>query len=242
MVNTRYPNEVIVAKLSDRYGDVALAKMIAAAAKFDGTEKLATDLRAAQFLHWKSQGATPKEIGGMLQATVNSNDALKKVLVDYETFYGKTKVTSGYDPTWVTTDKSVDEVYKILRLDEAGDKLFDSPDLIRWASFVYKVVNKKDAGYLMFTKLIDQHGDVALAKMIASATKVDSTEKLATGLRTELFRVWWLRGASPKEIDSLLQVTANSDDAIKKVSVDYEKFYGKTKLRANMEALLRGQP
>ncbi|KAI9991590.1 hypothetical protein PInf_016880 [Phytophthora infestans] len=61
------PDAIMVALLKDRYGDETLAKMIAAATKTERTEKLAVDLRSAQFKTWFSQGKTPENVNTLFK-------------------------------------------------------------------------------------------------------------------------------------------------------------------------------
>ncbi|KAG7385021.1 hypothetical protein PHYPSEUDO_002033 [Phytophthora pseudosyringae] len=129
---------------------------------------------------------------------------------------------------WANAEKSTDNVFNALKLDKTGEKLFESPALSTWTSYVAKT--QKDPDAIMVALLKESYGDVALSKMIASATKAASTEKLATDLRSVQFKNWAAQGRTPEHVNTMLKVATNSDDLTKKVSRDYEKFYGKLKV------------
>ncbi|GMG15454.1 unnamed protein product [Phytophthora fragariaefolia] len=134
---------------------------------------------------------------------------------------------------WAAMGKSDDEVYRLLRLDRDGD---GTPLFNVWASYVS--TNTKDPSEIIIA-ISGQYGDVALARMIMAATTVESTEILAADLRTALFMNWVSQGASPKEVDSKLHLTTYSDELTKKVSRDFEKFYGKIKVVYNERSKTR---
>ncbi|OWZ14852.1 RxLR effector protein [Phytophthora megakarya] len=162
-----------------------------------------------------------------------SDDALAKMLVAAKevdsTRSIATKMENLQITNWINADKSSNEVFAILKLDQAGDKLFDSPVLSTWTSFVTKV-NKNNPDDVMVTQLAEKFDDVSLAKMILAAAKVERTQSLAADLRSAQFKTWFTAGRTPKYVDTMLKVGANSDDVTKKISRDYEKFYGKVKV------------
>ncbi|KAL3661729.1 hypothetical protein V7S43_013027 [Phytophthora oleae] len=129
---------------------------------------------------------------------------------------------------WANADDSAQKVFKSLKLDKTGDKLFESPVVGTWASYVTKT--QKDPDAVMVALLKESYGDVALAKLIASASKADDTEKLITGLRTSQFQSWKDLGRTPEHINTLLKLNANSDDLTKSIMKQYVKFYGKVKV------------
>ncbi|OWZ14997.1 RxLR effector protein [Phytophthora megakarya] len=134
---------------------------------------------------------------------------------------------------WINGDKSADDVFKLLKLDETGDELFKSPLFSTWTTFVTKI-NKNNYEADIFKLLTDKLGDAALARMISAANNVDDTKKLATGLRAEQFTSWFSAGKTPQNVDTLLNAAANSDDMTKKISQDYAKFFEKADERLSM--------
>ncbi|OWY96850.1 RxLR effector protein [Phytophthora megakarya] len=129
---------------------------------------------------------------------------------------------------WISTDKSADDVFRLLNLDKTGDKLFESPVWPSWINFIKQTKTKPDEATV--TELTKIFGDVNLAKMISTATKVDSTEKLAVDLRSVQFKNWLTDGKTPKDVNTMLKLGTDSDDVTKAVSLSYDKFYGKIKV------------
>ncbi|OWZ04534.1 RxLR effector protein [Phytophthora megakarya] len=129
-------------------------------------------------------------------------------------------------PSWISAEKSADDVFKLLKLDQTGDKLFESPLLSVWTTFVAKI-NRENPDEVVIKQLANTFDDVPLARMISAATKVDNTQDLAGQLRTAQFNQWWSQRKTPQEVDTMLSVATNTDDVTKKISRDYEKFYGK---------------
>ncbi|ETK73270.1 hypothetical protein L915_19779, partial [Phytophthora nicotianae] len=129
---------------------------------------------------------------------------------------------------WANAGKSAESVFNTLKLDKTGGRLFESRVVNTWASYVTKTHDDPNA--IMLALLKDKYHDVPLAKMIAAATKVDRTENLVVGLRSEQFKTWFSQGKKPEHVNILLNTAANTDDLTKKVSRDYEIFYGKIKV------------
>ncbi|GMF33708.1 unnamed protein product [Phytophthora fragariaefolia] len=74
--------------------------------------------------------------------------------------------------SWAAMGKSSDEVYRLLKLDRSGGErhLFSL-----WLSYVSMTSNNPTE--VVFVKLSNHYGDVALARMIEAAIRVESTEK-----------------------------------------------------------------
>ncbi|OWZ08236.1 RxLR effector protein [Phytophthora megakarya] len=129
-------------------------------------------------------------------------------------------------PSWISAEKSADDVFKLLKLDQTGDKLFESPLLSVWTTFVAKI-NRENPDEVVIKQLVDTFDDVPLARMISVATKVDTTKDLAGQLRTAQFNQWRSKRKTPQEVNTMLSVLTNTDDVTKRISRDYEKFYVK---------------
>ncbi|KAF1777462.1 hypothetical protein GQ600_17097 [Phytophthora cactorum] len=159
-----------------------------------------------------------------------SDDALVKMFAAAKEVDGTkalaTKLEGMQLTNWVHAEKSQDYVFKTLALDKMGAKGFENPLFARWTEFITKA-NTKDPDVAIYTTLGAHYSDEALAKMIAAATKVESTENLAANLRSLQFEKWVSQGKTPESVNTMLGVATNTDDLTKKVSRDYEKFYGK---------------
>ncbi|KAG2972636.1 hypothetical protein JG687_00014354 [Phytophthora cactorum] len=159
-----------------------------------------------------------------------SDDALVKMFAAAKEVDGTkalaTKLEGMQLTNWVHAEKSPDYVFKTLALDKMGAKGFENPLFARWTEFITKA-NTKDPDVAIYTTLGAHYSDEALATMIATATKVESTENLAANLRSLQFEKWVSQGKTPESVNTMLGVATNTDDLTKKVSRDYEKFYGK---------------
>ncbi|KAG3106958.1 hypothetical protein PI124_g10666 [Phytophthora idaei] len=159
-----------------------------------------------------------------------SDDALVKMFAAAKEVDGTkalaTKLEGMQLTNWVHAEKSPDYVFKTLALDKMGAKGFENPLFARWTEFITKA-NTKDPDVAVYTTLRAHYSDEALAKMIAAATKVESTENLAANLRSLQFEKWVSQNKTPESVNAMLGVATNTDDLTKKVSRDYEKYYGK---------------
>ncbi|KAI9982360.1 hypothetical protein PInf_008292 [Phytophthora infestans] len=127
---------------------------------------------------------------------------------------------------WVNGEKSPDQVFKILGLNKMGAEGFANPQFARWTEFI-ATASTKDPNVAMLTTLAAHYSDDALARMLMVAGKVESTENPAANLRLLQFEKWFSQGKTPASVNTILGVTNNSDDLTKKISRDFEKFYGK---------------
>ncbi|KAF4027564.1 hypothetical protein GN244_ATG20823 [Phytophthora infestans] len=127
---------------------------------------------------------------------------------------------------WVNGEKSPDQVFKILGLNKMGAEGFANPQFARWTEFI-ATASTKDPNVAMFTTLAAHYSDDALARMLMAAGMVESTENPAANLCLLQFEKWFSQGKTPASVNTILGVTNNSDDLTKKISRDFEKFYGK---------------
>ncbi|KUF86860.1 hypothetical protein AM588_10001288 [Phytophthora nicotianae] len=69
---------------------------------------------------------------------------------------------------WHIKEQSADDVFKLLRLHEKGEKLFEDSLVSTWILYVTKL-NKDKASELMFKSLKTHYSDEVLAKLIVAA-------------------------------------------------------------------------
>ncbi|KAG1698898.1 hypothetical protein DVH05_014282 [Phytophthora capsici] len=162
-------------------------------------------------------------------ATHYSDDLLAKMLYSAKKMEGTkelaTKLEVMQTTNWAFQKASPRTVLKTLELDQAGEKLFKNPQFSRWTKYVTET--SKNPEQAMFKALSQSFDEVALTKMIAAATKVDDTEKLATGLSTSMFQTWKKLGRTPDDMNAVMKLSANSDDLTKGILQDYANFYRK---------------
>ncbi|OWZ08064.1 Avirulence (Avh) protein [Phytophthora megakarya] len=101
--------------------------------------------------------------------------------------------------SWLKTGMSTDNTFKILQLDEAGDKLLSNRNLKRWAVFVAKKTGKSPE-QTMITKLRTQYDDANLAVILQTGKKKRSTRNMATKLQNAQFKQWYEEGKWPADV------------------------------------------
>ncbi|GMF36159.1 unnamed protein product [Phytophthora lilii] len=82
--------------------------------------------------------------------------------------------------------KIPDDVFALLKLDEAGDQVFRSSMFAFWTKYLdnYNIANP-DTKTSVISALSVSHSDEAVFKFLESAKKIPSTEKLATKLQAK---------------------------------------------------------
>ncbi|POM75648.1 Avirulence protein (Avh) [Phytophthora palmivora] len=92
---------------------------------------------------------------------------------------------------YLKNDKDTDAVFAKLRLNTAGEKLFENPKFLDWVKYVddYNDKNPHKAKSMLPT-LVNQYNDETLSKMLEAAKQVESTNSIATRLQTEQMTMW----------------------------------------------------
>ncbi|OWY95415.1 Avirulence (Avh) protein [Phytophthora megakarya] len=135
--------------------------------------------------------------------------------------------------SWLKARLSTDDVFKILQLDEAGDKLLSNPNLKRWAAFVEKKIGNPPE-LMMVMKLRTHYDDATLARMFEFGTKTKGTRKMAKKLQDAQFVRWFLDGKWPNEIiDDVFKVPLGASwtktDDVQPIWAKYSKYFEKYK-------------
>ncbi|KAE9155753.1 hypothetical protein PF004_g32730, partial [Phytophthora fragariae] len=104
--------------------------------------------------------------------------------------------------TWVSDGKTADDIFKLLRLDKDGDKVFESLNFDMWVSYVTKL-DKKNPDKLMLSVLKTRYNDDRLQSMIITAQKVPQTKPFAARMQDEL---WISEGKTADDIFQLLKL------------------------------------
>ncbi|KAG3109272.1 hypothetical protein PI125_g11065 [Phytophthora idaei] len=112
---------------------------------------------------------------------------------------------------WLTKD-TLDELFKRLKLDKAGNDVLINPQLKTWISYMkeYNMANPKYQTTLIGT-LVKNYGDENLAKILEAATKVKSMASTAKILQNEQFQLWMKKGWSPNAIFNVLHLDKAGD-------------------------------
>ncbi|GMF10003.1 unnamed protein product [Phytophthora lilii] len=103
-------------------------------------------------------------------------------------------------------------VFGLLKLDEAGDGVLQSPIFTFWTTYL-DYFNKANPGKKesIISALTASYSDEALVQILESAKKVPSTEKLATKLQAEQLDLFLKDRKAPSDVAALLKVQDKTD-------------------------------
>ncbi|KAG3029768.1 hypothetical protein PC121_g15777 [Phytophthora cactorum] len=87
---------------------------------------------------------------------------------------------------WLGQKHSVDDVFKLLKLDEAGDQLFAQPQVVAWANSL--------------------PNEETLVKMLIAAKKSPSVENIAVRVQSEQTKLWQANKKSPADVFKLVKL------------------------------------
>ncbi|KAF4029606.1 hypothetical protein GN244_ATG18701 [Phytophthora infestans] len=118
---------------------------------------------------------------------------------------------------WLGRKKSVDDVFKLLKLDETGDQLFTQPQIVAWAKYVddFNKANP-DKHVTLFSYLKGLYTqEETLVKMLITAKKSPMTEKIAVRIQAEQSKNWLSNKKSPGVIFTLLNLNEDGISLVK---------------------------
>ncbi|EGZ15244.1 hypothetical protein PHYSODRAFT_354760 [Phytophthora sojae] len=123
-----------------------------------------------------------------------SEDALVKMILAAEKNPSTQKIAQWTEDKlfrgWMLTG-SPSDAFRGLKLDEAGEKVFEAPLFAYFTKFMARVtegMREKDA--MVVSAMSVGMGDEALAATLIAAKKVPSTEKIATTMQAEQIKYW----------------------------------------------------
>ncbi|KAL4114315.1 hypothetical protein PRIC2_014638 [Phytophthora ramorum] len=139
-----------------------------------------------------------------------------------------TKLETQQMQVWLTSGKSSDDVFTLLKLDKAPDNFFDNPLYKTWSSYM-NVYNNKHPGKQtnLFKTLTTHYNDKRLIKILEEAKKYPHLESTASKLQTEKIQSHLASKESPDEVFNLLGLGDAWDNVLGnplfKVWLDYVK-------------------
>ncbi|ETP11281.1 hypothetical protein F441_13190, partial [Phytophthora nicotianae CJ01A1] len=129
--------------------------------------------------------------------------------------------------SWIYSRKLPGDVYKLLSLDKAGEKLFDHPQFMKWVKYV-EDLNKvhPDKKTTLMSVLAKQYDSEGLVKLLQSAKNNPSWAKLVQQLETE--QKWMAKG-TPNDYFKQLKLDKVGKDVLRstqlKTWLNYVKEY-----------------
>ncbi|KAL4114314.1 hypothetical protein PRIC2_014637 [Phytophthora ramorum] len=126
-----------------------------------------------------------------------------------------TKLEDQQRQVWLTSGKSSDDVFTLLKLDKAPDNFFDNPLYKTWGSYM-NVYNNKHPGKQtnLFKTLTTKCKDKPLIKILEEAKKFPNLESTASKLQTEKIQRYLASKKSPDEVFTLLGLGDAWDNVI----------------------------
>ncbi|KAL3663754.1 hypothetical protein V7S43_011169 [Phytophthora oleae] len=153
-----------------------------------------------------------EEVSILAKLTKTYDDLALSKMLEAAKKVPKTKIIASKLQTqqidaWLDAGKSTDDVFKLLKLDKTGDKLFKNPQVLTWVSYVEKF-NKKDPeqAVAIFSKLAGTYDQVSLSAMLEAAKHVPSTKRIASYLQAQQNQHWLADGKSTDDIFKLLKL------------------------------------
>ncbi|EGZ15382.1 hypothetical protein PHYSODRAFT_286312 [Phytophthora sojae] len=105
---------------------------------------------------------------------------------------------------WARKGTTVDDAYRLLKLDDEGAKLFENPIVDVWISYATKLESR--AAEKVFQALISRYDDASLATMLTRATRSQALWKFANRVKDVHFASWALKGKTVDDVYRLLKL------------------------------------
>ncbi|KAG6594232.1 RxLR effector protein [Phytophthora cinnamomi] len=186
------------------------------------------------FSYWTSyvkqiQKGDPDEIMLLVLKKHYDDESLKSMIVAAKGTPRTKSVASRLEQKlWLSEGKSVENVFKILKLDEKGDDFLKSPELGTWVTYVQKMSNRdKISDELAISMLEREFGASELAMMISSAkTRGDGNKEALAGLQRFQFEQWLKKRETPDRVSHWIS-SYFFDSRSTGVVLDYRAFFNR---------------
>ncbi|OWZ12206.1 Avirulence (Avh) protein [Phytophthora megakarya] len=112
--------------------------------------------------------------------------------------------------TWLSKKTPADDVFALLQLNKADDKLFDSPQFALWSKYLDDLSgpNKETT---MIATLSTHYADEAMIKLINAAKDNPAMKGMATKLEGAQHKKWIAAGTSPVDVFKFYQLDRAGD-------------------------------
>ncbi|KAE9066124.1 hypothetical protein PF010_g27929 [Phytophthora fragariae] len=175
----------------------------------------------------KAYKKTPDAANAVIVSTITArygDEALARMLVAAKevptTRNLATQLEEVQLANWLTSMKTADDVFKLLKLDDEGVNLFKNPVFSTWVSYATKL-DDKNPDTLMFSVLKARYDDDVLADIFIAAKETRSTRRIAARQESILFAKWTSDGKTADDAFKLLKLNPNRDDFLKSPALDF---------------------
>ncbi|KAH7465628.1 RxLR effector protein PSR2 [Phytophthora ramorum] len=143
---------------------------------------------------------------GVLSTRYGGEAAVARMLVSAKkseaTTHLATKLQAEQVAGWLKSEKSADDVFRILMLDDAGAYPLSSPGLRAWLNYMseFNRLNPGKETTMLQTFTRAYGGDTGVAKLLYASKKMYGSEIMADKLETALFVKWAKEGLTPGRV------------------------------------------
>eukprot|EP00644_Phytophthora_capsici_P003108 jgi/Phyca11/102742/e_gw1.7.224.1 len=133
--------------------------------------------------------------------------------------------------TWQRQEKTMDDVFKLLKLEQQGDSLFSSKLLSTWVSYVAKV--ETNPYNVVFSKLKSTYGEETLTSMIIQARDMPTADYVGT--EKVLFKDWVKAKYTVRDAFVHLKLKAEGEEVFESTAFSTWMAYAKELERTNAD-------
>ncbi|POM73578.1 Secreted RxLR effector peptide protein [Phytophthora palmivora] len=141
---------------------------------------------------------------------------------------------------WLVAGETPEGVYKLLKLDEAGQSLFEQPQIVTWAKYLDNFNKEHPESRMPLLSFLQARykDEATLVQMLIAAEKVYSTKSLAVRVQAEQTNQWLRMEKVPADVFKLLKLDNIGFSLLEntlfsawvKYTDDFRKIYYGTKL------------
>ncbi|KAH7487633.1 RxLR effector protein [Phytophthora ramorum] len=198
--------------------------------------------QSAQFEKWATTVAknfkkNPEKAPTSMFSTLANHygdEALAALLVtakqNYQSRTVATKLENAQLQNWESAGKTGDDVFDLLKLNDKGEKLFESPVAATWISYMTKL-NAQNSDEVIFSSLKKLYSDDVLAKMIGGAKNSANVGATAKKLEQVLLSKWMSEGKTIDDIFKLFKLNKEGEKLLQspmlRTWISYVDFQGK---------------
>ncbi|KAH7487632.1 RxLR effector protein [Phytophthora ramorum] len=187
--------------------------------------------QSAQFEKWATTVAknfkkNPEKAPTSMFSTLANHygdEALAALLVtakqNYQSRTVATKLENAQLQNWESAGKTGDDVFDLLKLNDKGEKLFESPVAATWISYMTKL-NAQNSDEVIFSSLKKLYSDDVLAKMIGGAKNSANVGATAKKLEQVLLSKWMSEGKTIDDIFKLFKLNKEGEKLLQSPMFD----------------------
>ncbi|KAG3122149.1 hypothetical protein PI124_g24207 [Phytophthora idaei] len=113
--------------------------------------------------------------------------------------------------SWITTEKTADDIYGLLKLNADTGDVLKNPLLNTWISYVSRL-GKEDPYTLLLPKLMKRYGEDGLSSMLLKAKSDGSTKSIVTKVEQARLKAWQNDEKTTTDVFKLLKLDAGKGD------------------------------